>query len=68
MNLRDFMLGHGWKLVNEDHDHSLFTCMMRPHTNRTVLVNLLSLAGYDCHEPPGYTVPPYLYIRHPLKP
>lgn len=67
-DLKDMMLSHGWKLLNEDYDHSLFVCMMQPHTNRTTLVNLLTLARYDVYDPAEYVVSRYIYINHPNNP
>ena len=66
--LMAFMFGHGWKLHGEDYDYSLFTCMMRPHTNRTVLINLLKLAGCDVYDPDGYAVNRFIYVNHPNTP
>ena len=67
-DLATLMLGHGWKLHVEDYDHSMFTCMMRPHTNRGTLINLLTLAGYDVYDPDGYVVSRFIYVYHPNNP
>ena len=66
--LKDFMFGHGFKVFNEDYEHTLFAAMQQPHTKRDTVVGLLTLAGYDVFEPKGFTNPRYIFVNHPPNP
>ena len=61
MNLKDLMFSHGWKVHVEDYDGTLFVAMAGGHTDREIMADLLTLAGYQVSRHPVKRIQ-YLFV------